>query len=141
MRRAAEKSYKLLLTEVQRDTKVTVTFTECPQINTSDLTALEGITWNSGDAIRRDGATFVFANNAAVRFSAAADETGSETGIKGIQLIFADGTTSGGYDAKTCLPLRSRRTFRKPRPFRPSGCSTARRRSVWHSWQTRSWRA
>ena len=37
----------------------------------------------------------------AVRFSAAADETGSETGIKGIQLIFADGTTSGGYDAKT----------------------------------------
>lgn len=101
VRRAAEKSYKLLLTEVQRDTKVTVTFTECPQIATKDLTALEGITWNSGDAIRRDGATFVFANNAAVRFSAAADETGSETGIKGIQLIFADGTTSGGYDAKT----------------------------------------
>ena len=101
VRRAAEKSYKLPLTEVQRDTKVTVTFTECPQINTSDLTALDGITWNSGNAIRRDGATFVFANNAAVQFSAAADETGSETGIKGIQLIFADGTTSGGYDAKT----------------------------------------
>ena len=101
VRRAAEKSYKLLLTEVQRDTKVTVTFTACPQINTSDLTALDGITWNSDNAIRRDGATFVFANNAAVQFSAAADETGSETGIKGIQLIFADGTTSGGYDAKT----------------------------------------
>lgn len=101
VKRATEKSYKLSLTEVQRDTKVTVTFTECPQIGTKDLTALEGITWNSGDAIRRDGATFVFANNAAVRFSAAADETGSETGIKGIQLIFADGTTSGGYDAKT----------------------------------------
>ena len=101
VKRATEKSYKLLLTEVQRDTKVTVTFTECPQIGTEDLTALEGITWNSGNAIRRDGATFVFANNAAVRFSAAADETGSETGIKGIQLIFADGTTSGGYDAGT----------------------------------------
>ena len=101
VRRAAEKSDKLLLTEVQRDTKVTVTFTACPQINTSDLTALDGITWNSDNAIRRDGATFVFANNAAVQFSAAADETGSETGIKGIQLIFADGTTSGGYDAKT----------------------------------------
>lgn len=101
VKRATEKSYKLSLTEVQRDTKVTVTFTECPQIGTTDLTALEGITWNSGNAIRRDGATFVFANNAAVRFSAAADETGSETGIKGIQLIFADGTTSGGYDAKT----------------------------------------
>ena len=101
VRRTAEKSYKLLLTEVQRDTKVTVTFTECPQIGTNDLTALEGITWNSGDAIRRDGATFVFAKAAAVQFSAAADETGSETGIKGIQLIFADGTTSGGYDAKT----------------------------------------
>ena len=101
VRRAAEKSYQLHLTEVQRDTKVTVTFTECPQIATKDLTALEGITWNSGDAIRRDGATFVFANNAAVQFSAAADETGSETGIKGIQLIFADGTTSGGYDAET----------------------------------------
>ena len=101
VRRATEKSYKLLLTEVQRDTKVTVTFTVCPQINTSDLTALGGITWNSGNAIRRDGATFVFANNATVQFSAAADETGSETGIKGIQLIFADGTTSGGYDAET----------------------------------------
>ena len=101
VRRAAEKSYKLLLTEVQRDTKVTVTFTACPQINTSDLTALDGITWNSDNAIRWDGATFVFANKAAVQFSAAADETGSETGIKGIQLIFADGTTSGGYDAKT----------------------------------------
>ena len=101
VKRATEKSYKLSLTKVQRDTKVTVTFTECPQIGTNDLTALEGITWNSGNAIRRDGATFVFANNAAVQFSAAADETGSETGIKGIQLIFADGTTSGGYDAKT----------------------------------------
>ena len=101
VRRAAEKSYKLLLTEVQRDTKVTVTFTACPQINTKNLTALDGITWNSRDAIRRDGATFVFAKNAKVQFSAAADETGSETGIKGIQLIFADGTTSGGYDAKT----------------------------------------
>lgn len=101
VRRTAEKSYKLPLTGVQRDTKVTVTFTECPQIGTKDLTALEGITWNSRDAIRRDGATFVFAKAAAVQFSAAADETGSETGIKGIQLIFADGTTSGGYDAKT----------------------------------------
>ena len=101
VRRTAEKSYKLPLTEVQRDTKVTVTFTACPQIGTNDLTALGGITWNSGNAIRRDGATFVFANNAAVQFSAAADETGSETGIKGIQLIFADGTTSGGYDAET----------------------------------------
>ena len=101
VKRATEKSYKLLLTEVQRDTKVTVTFTACPQIGTNDLTALKGITWNSGDAIRRDGATFVFANNAKVQFSAAADETGSETGIKGIQLIFADGTTSGGYDAET----------------------------------------
>lgn len=101
VKRTAEKSYKLTLTEVQRDTKVTVTFTKCPQIGTNDLTALEGITWNSGDAIRRDGATFVFAKAAAVQFSAAADETGSETGIKGIQLIFADGTTSGGYDAKT----------------------------------------
>lgn len=101
VKRATEKSYKLSLTEVQRDTKVTVTFTECPQIGTNDLTALGGITWNSGNAIRRDGATFVFANDAKVQFSAAADETGSETGIKGIQLIFADGTTSGGYDAKT----------------------------------------
>ena len=101
VKRATEKSYQLLLTEVQRDTKVTVTFTACPQIGTNDLTALGGITWNSGNAIRRDGATFVFANNAAVRFSAAADETGSETGIKGIQLIFADGTTSGGYGAET----------------------------------------
>ena len=101
VKRATEKSYQLLLTEVQRDTKVTVTFTACPQIGTNDLTALGGITWNSGNAIRWDGATFVFANNAAVRFSAAADETGSETGIKGIQLIFADGTTSGGYDAET----------------------------------------
>lgn len=101
VKRATEKSYKLSLTEVQRDTKVTVTFTECPQIGTNHLTALDGITWNSGDAIRRDGATFVFAKNAAVQFSAAADETGSETGIKGIQLIFADGTTSGGYDAET----------------------------------------
>ena len=101
VRRTAEKSYQLHLTEVQRDTKVTVTFTECPQIGTKDLTALDGITWNSRDAIRRDGATFVFAKNAKVQFFAAADETGSETGIKGIQLIFADGTTSGGYDAKT----------------------------------------
>ena len=101
VKRATEKSYKLTLTEVQRDTKVTVTFTKCPQIGTNDLTALEGITWNSRDAIRRDGATFVFANDAKVQFSAAADETGSETGIKGIQLIFADGTTSGGYDAET----------------------------------------
>ena len=101
VKRATEKSYKLSLTEVQRDTKVTVTFTECPQIGTEDLTALGGITWNSGNAIRRDGATFVFANDAKVQFSAAADETGSETGIKDIQLIFADGTTSGGYDAKT----------------------------------------
>ena len=101
VKRATEKSYQLLLTEVQRDTEVAVTFTECPQIGTEDLTALDGITWNSGNAIRRDGATFVFANNAAVQFSAAADETGSETGIKGIQLIFADGTTSGGYDAET----------------------------------------
>lgn len=101
VRRAAEKSYQLHLTEVQRDTKVTVTFTACPQINTKNLTALDGITWNSRDAIRRDGATFVFANDAKVQFSAAADETGSETGIKGIQLIFADGTTSGGYDAGT----------------------------------------
>lgn len=101
VKRATEKSYKLSLTEVQRDTKVTVTFTACPQIDTEHLTALDGITWNSRDAIRRDGATFVFANDAKVQFSAAADETGSETGIKGIQLIFADGTTSGGYDAKT----------------------------------------
>lgn len=101
VKRATEKSYKLSLTEVQRDTEVAVTFTECPQIGTKDLTALDGITWNSRDAIRRDGATFVFAKNAKVQFSAAADETGSETGIKGIQLIFADGTTSGGYDAKT----------------------------------------
>lgn len=101
VKRATEKSYQLTLTEVQRDTKVTVTFTACPQINTKNLTALEGITWNSDNAIRRDGATFVFANDAKVQFSAAADETGSETGIKGIQLIFADGTTSGGYDAKT----------------------------------------
>lgn len=101
VKRATEKSYKLSLTKVQRDTEVAVTFTECPQIGTEDITALKGITWNSGDAIRRDGATFVFAKNAAVQFSAAADETGSETGIKSIQLIFADGTTSGGYDAKT----------------------------------------
>ena len=101
VKRATEKSYKLSLTEVQRDTKVTVTFTACPQIDTEHLTALDGITWNSRDAIRRDGATFVFANDAKVQFSAAADETGSETGIKGIQLIFADGTTSGGYDAGT----------------------------------------
>lgn len=101
VRRTAEKSYKLPLTKVQRDTEVAVTFTECPQIGTNDLTALGGITWNSGNAIRRDGATFVFANDAKVQFSAAADETGSETGIKGIQLIFADGTTSGGYDAET----------------------------------------
>ena len=101
VKRATEKSYKLSLTKVQRDTEVAVTFTECPQIGTKDLTALGGITWNSGNAIRRDGATFVFAKNAVVQFSAAADETGSETGIKGIQLIFADGTTSGGYDAET----------------------------------------
>lgn len=101
VKRATEKSYKLSLTKVQRDTEVAVTFTECPQIDTEHLTALDGITWNSRDAIRRDGATFVFANDAKVQFSAAADETGSETGIKGIQLIFADGTTSGGYDAKT----------------------------------------
>ena len=31
VRRTAEKSYQLHLTEVQRDTKVTVTFTECPR--------------------------------------------------------------------------------------------------------------
>lgn len=122
VKRATEKSYKLLLTEVQRDTKVTVTFTECPQINTKNLTALGGITWNSGDAIRRDGATFVFANNAAVQFSAAADETGSETGIKGIQLIFADGTTSGGYDAKTAsftqpAAIRETKTIQAIRVF------------------------
>lgn len=122
VRRTAEKSYKLPLTEVQRDTKVTVTFTECPQIATEDLTALEGITWNSGDAIRRDGATFVFANDAKVQFSAAADETGSETGIKGIQLIFADGTTSGGYDAKTAsftqpAAIRETKTIQAIRVF------------------------
>ena len=122
VRRAAEKSYKLLLTEVQRDTKVTVTFTACPQINTKNLTALDGITWNSDNAIRRDGATFVFANNAAVRFSAAADETGSETGIKGIQLIFADGTTSGGYDAETAsftqpAAIRETKTIQTIRVF------------------------
>lgn len=40
VKRATEKSYQLLLTEVQRDTKVTVTFTACPQIGTNDLTAL-----------------------------------------------------------------------------------------------------
>lgn len=122
VKRATEKSYKLSLTEVQRDTKVTVTFTECPQIGTNDLTALEGITWNSGNAIRRDGATFVFANNAKVQFSAAADETGSETGIKGIQLIFADGTTSGGYDAKTAsftqpAAIRETKTIQAIRVF------------------------
>lgn len=122
VKRATEKSYKLSLTEVQRDTKVTVTFTECPQIDTEDLTALEGITWNSGDAIRRDGATFVFAKNAKVQFSAAADETGSETGIKGIQLIFADGTTSGGYDAKTAsftqpAAIRETKTIQAIRVF------------------------
>ena len=122
VKRATEKSYKLSLTKVQRDTKVTVTFTECPQIGTNDLTALEGITWNSGNAIRRDGATFVFANNAAVQFSAAADETGSETGIKGIQLIFADGTTSGGYDAKTAsftqpAAIRETKTIQAIRVF------------------------
>ena len=44
-------------------------------------------------------------------------------------------------DNNEVIRRRSRRPFRKPRPFRPSGCSTARRRSVWHSWQTRSWRA
>ena len=122
MRRTAEKSYQLHLTEVQRDTKVTVTFTECPQIGTKDLTALGGITWNSGNAIRRDGATFVFANDAAVQFSAAADETGSETGIKGIQLIFADGTTSGGYDAETAsftqpAAIRETKTIQAIRVF------------------------
>lgn len=122
VRRTAEKSYKLPLTKVQRDTEVAVTFTKCPQIGTNDLTALEGITWNSGDAIRRDGATFVFANNAAVRFSAAADETGSETGIKGIQLIFADGTTSGGYDAETAsftqpADIRETKTIQAIRVF------------------------
>lgn len=122
VKRATEKSYKLSLTEVQRDTKVTVTFTECPQIGTNDLTALGGITWNSGDAIRRDGATFVFANNAKVQFSAAADETGSETGIKGIQLIFADGTTSGGYDAETAsftqpAAIRETKTIQAIRVF------------------------
>ncbi len=122
VKRATEKSYKLSLTEVQRDTEVTVTFTECPQIATKDLTALEGITWNSGDAIRRDGATFVFAKNAKVRFSAAADETGSETGIKGIQLIFADGTTSGGYDAETAsftqpAAIRETKTIQAIRVF------------------------
>ena len=122
VKRATEKSYKLTLTEVQRDTKVTVTFTECPQIGTNDLTALGGITWNSGNAIRRDGATFVFANDAAVQFSAAADETGSETGIKGIQLIFADGTTSGGYDAKTAsftqpADIRETKTIQAIRVF------------------------
>ena len=122
VRRTAEKSYKLPLTKVPRDTEVAVTFTKCPQIGTNDLTALEGITWNSGDAIRRDGATFVFANNAAVRFSAAADETGSETGIKGIQLIFADGTTSGGYDAETAsftqpADIRETKTIQAIRVF------------------------
>lgn len=122
VKRATEKSYKLSLTEVQRDTKVTVTFTECPQIGTTDLTALKGITWNSGNAIRRDGATFVFANDAKVQFSAAADETGSETGIKGIQLIFADGTTSGGYDAKTAsftqpAAIRETKTIQAIRVF------------------------
>lgn len=122
VKRAAEKSYKLSLTEVQRDTEVTVTFTECPQIGTEDLTALGGITWNSGNAIRRDGATFVFANDAAVQFSAAADETGSETGIKGIQLIFAVGTTSGGYDAKTAsftqpAAIRETKTIQAIRVF------------------------
>ena len=122
VKRATEKSYKLSLTKVQRDTKVTVTFTECPQIGTNDLTALGGITWNSGNAIRRDGATFVFANDAAVQFSAAADETGSETGIKGIQLIFADGTTSGGYDAKTAsftqpAAIRETKTIQAIRVF------------------------
>lgn len=122
VRRTAEKSYKLTLTEVQRDTKVTVTFTACPQIDTEHLTALDGITWNSRDAIRRDGATFVFANDAAVQFSAAADETGIETGIKGIQLIFADGTTSGGYDAKTAAftqpaAIRETKTIQAIRVF------------------------
>lgn len=122
VKRAAEKSYKLTLTEVQRDTKVTVTFTECPQIGTEDLTALGGITWNSRNAIRRDGATFVFAKDAAVQFSAAADETGSETGIKGIQLIFADGTTSGGYDAETAsftqpAAIRETKTIQAIRVF------------------------
>lgn len=122
VKRATEKSYKLLLTKVQRDTEVAVTFTECPQIGTKDLTALEGITWNSGNAIRRDGATFVFAKDAAVQFSAAADETGSETGIKGIQLIFADGTTSGGYDAETAsftqpAALRETKTIQAIRVF------------------------
>ena len=122
VRRTAEKSYKLSLTKVQRDTEVAVTFTECPQIGTNDLTALGGITWNSGNAIRRDGATFVFANDAAVQFSAAADETGSETGIKGIQLIFADGTTSGGYDAETAsftqpAAIRETKTIQAIRVF------------------------
>ena len=122
VRRTAEKSYKLSLTGVQRDTKVTVTFTECPQIGTTDLTALDGITWNSRDAIRRDGATFVFANDAKVQFSAAADETGNETGIKGIQLIFADGTTSGGYDAETAsftqpAAIRETKTIQAIRVF------------------------
>lgn len=122
VKRATEKSYKLSLTKVQRDTEVAVTFTECPQIGTNDLTALGGITWNSGNAIRRDGATFVFANDAAVQFSAAADETGSETGIKGIQLIFADGTTSGGYDAETAsftqpAAIRETKTIQAIRVF------------------------
>ena len=122
VKRATEKSYKLSLTKVQRDTEVAVTFTECPQIGTTDLTALDGITWNSGDAIRRDGATFVFAKNAAVQFSAAADETGIETGIKGIQLIFADGTTSGGYDAETAsftqpAAIRETKTIQAIRVF------------------------
>lgn len=122
VKRATEKSYKLSLTKVQRDTEVAVTFTECPQIDTEHLTALDGITWNSRDAIRRDGATFVFANDAKVQFSAAADETGSETGIKGIQLIFADGTTSGGYDAETAsftqpAAIRETKTIQAIRVF------------------------
>ena len=122
VKRATEKSDKLSLTKVQRDTEVTVTFTECPQIGTTGLTALDGITWNSSDAIRRDGATFVFAKNAAVQFSAAADETGIETGIKGIQLIFADGTTSGGYDAETAsftqpAAIRETKTIQAIRVF------------------------
>lgn len=122
VKRATEKSYKLSLTKVQRDTEVAVTFTACPQINTKNLTALDGITWNSDNAIRRDGATFVFAKNAAVQFSAAADETGSETGIKGIQLIFADGTTSGGYDAETAsftqpAAIRETKTIQAIRVF------------------------
>ncbi len=81
-----ESVFEFIIDDIQEDQNIAVTFKEC------ETTTMGNVSWNSADALRKDGNLYVFANDATVTFS---------TEKQGVRVTDSDGNIYGDKDTQS----------------------------------------